>query len=81
MSVPSAPSGQIPEKEEKHSSGVLLVAKNGGEESGSRHFINLPKVLKLSVQVEVAHSTLRTVSMLVTCFPLDASPERVSTVV
>lgn len=51
------------------------------EQSRSRRFINQPKVLKLRVQVEVAHSTLRTVSMLVTCLPLDASPERVSTVV
>lgn len=46
-----------------------------------KDFINLPKVSKLSVQVEVAHSMLRTVSMLVTCFPLDPSPESVSTVV
>lgn len=37
--------------------------------------MNLPKVLKLKVQVEVAHSRLRIVSMLVTCLPLDASPE------
>lgn len=40
------------------------------------NFIDLPKVLKPRVQVEVAHSRLRTVSMLVTCLPLDASPEK-----
>lgn len=38
--------------------------------------MDLPKVLKLRVQVEVAHSRLRIVSMLVTCLPLDASPEK-----
>lgn len=38
--------------------------------------MNPPKVLKLRVQVDVAHSTLRTVSMLVTCLPQDASPEK-----
>lgn len=37
---------------------------------------NLPKVLKLRVQVEVAHCSLRTMSMLVTCLPLDASPRK-----
>lgn len=39
---------------------------------------DLPKVLKPRVQVEVAHSRLRTTSMLVTCLPLDASPEQTS---
>ena len=42
-------------------------------------FLNLPKVLKARVQVEVAHSRLRTASMLVTCLPLDASPEKTNT--
>lgn len=37
--------------------------------------VDRPKVLKLRVQVDVAHSRLRTVSMLVTCLPPDASPE------
>lgn len=32
-------------------------------------------MLKLRVQVDVAHSMLRTASMLVTCLPQDASPE------
>lgn len=41
-------------------------------------FIHLPKVLKLKVQVEVAHSRLRIVSMLVTCLPLEDSPEKSS---
>lgn len=31
-------------------------------------------MLKLRVQVDVAHSMLRTASMLVTCLPQDASP-------
>lgn len=43
-----------------------------------QRFTNVPNVLKLSVQVQVAHSTLRTVSMLVTCLLLDASPETVT---
>lgn len=31
-------------------------------------------MLKLRVQVDVAHSMLRTMSILVTCLPQDASP-------
>lgn len=36
---------------------------------------HIPKVLKPRVQVDEAQARFRTASMLVTCLPLDASPE------
>lgn len=51
------------------------TAQQQHEENKYIDFFNPPNVLKLRVQVDVAHSMLRIVSMLVTCLPLDASPE------
>lgn len=67
-------------RKKKSISSVESKVSCGCRSDNTQRFLNLPKVLKLRVQVEVAHSTLRTVSMLVTCLPLDASPERVLSV-